>query len=122
MIIVECLIAIVEVLFYLAPLMIQLILYQIAKRCFKKIPLTATWWICFAVNTFLLLAFVIASNIYVYNSDKMYAYNGIITVIAWAPCYIVILIYGIIESVKAVKSDIKEKSADNTDDITADKI
>lgn len=85
-----------------APLIIQLILYPIAKRCFKKISSTLIWWVCFIVDTILL-------GISCMDMDY---FDDFIVMLIWSPWYIGVLIWGIVKSVIVAVKASKKKSDD----------
>lgn len=96
---------VVFIAFLGAPLLIQQILYQIMKLCFKKTPHPLMYTICLAVNT-ILLYMIKAWLSAPYNPDEMEpmdALDGALIMILWAPCYVVVLILCIIKIMKATK-------------------
>lgn len=115
----EFITGIFELLFFIAPpLTIQLILYPIAKLCFKKIPSHKIYTACLVVNTILLL---ILKQWYLSSQDPsemepLDAFDGIIITIIWAPFYIGVLMWCIIENVKAKKADQKDEIDQNEAD------
>lgn len=93
-----------------APLLIQWILFPIAKLCFKKAPSHKIYSVCLAVNTVLLF---MLKEMYLNSQnpnemEPMDAFDGIIIMALWSPWYIVILISCIIRIITAKKSDITE--------------
>lgn len=107
-----------EILFLIAPFAIQLILYHIAKLCFKKIPSHKIYSVCLVVNTILLF---IIGNWYLSSQDPsemdpLDAFDGIIIMMLWAPWYIGVLISCIIRNVIAKKSDKKDETDQNKAD------
>lgn len=95
------------------PLIIQLILYPIAKLFFKKIPSHKIYSVCLVINTILLIIFKkwLLSSPDPSEMDPMDAFDGMIITILWAPWYIGILISCIIRNVTAKKSE-KEDEID----------
>ena len=93
------------ILNYSAPLPIQLLLYSIARRIFRKAPDAAVYAICLAVTTALLYP------LYLWNItpldpdpiDKFDAFDGLIVLCLWAPWYLGLVIIGIVKLIKQIK-------------------
>lgn len=102
---------IVEILFVIEPLAIQLLLYFTTRFILKKYPKNKIYTACLIVTTVLL---AIEKNIYLDSQnpaemDAMDAFDGIVITIIWLPSYIGILISCIVRNImsnKAGKEDI----------------
>lgn len=97
-----------------APLSIQVIIYPLARLCFRKVPAFIIWWICFGVNNVLLFLFTVYESTNNLNDED--AFDDIIFMILWVPWYIGVLIWGIVKTVKADAKASKKRYENNTDD------
>lgn len=101
----------VALLLMFAPLIIQLILFPIAKKVFREVPMHWIYTICLAINTFLL--FILKEWLTSGNSSEskpMDAFDDIIIIATWSPWYIGVLISCIVRMVKARKSAETDKN------------
>lgn len=104
------------VLFFAAPLAIQLILFPVAKLIFKKTPSHRLYTVCFIINT-ILLFYIMNDYLNSVNSDEPFdAFDSLIISIMWAPFYIGIIISCNVRTAKASKSDeTKDDDQNNID-------
>ena len=103
------------VLFFVAPLAIQLVLFPIAKLIFRKTPSHALYTVCLIINTFLL--FLIKQdflNSLTYE-EPFDAFDSLIISIMWAPYYIGIVISCIVRTAKASKKENTDEEKENVD-------
>ncbi len=114
---------IVIFLFMAQPMVIQVILYSIAKLIFKKIPKHQLYDVCLVINTILL---ILERQYYLSMEDidtteAMDAFNDLILISMWLPWYIGVLIIGIVKIVKSRKNmtDKNSNSNSNQDNSTS---
>lgn len=92
-------------MFFIGPLL-QLLFYPFARLVLKKLPPPLLYWGCFVLNTVLLWLF---ANYEMSLQDPaeiepMDAFDGLIQILIWAPSYLGVLIFGIVTTVKYLKS------------------
>lgn len=107
---------IVIFLFIAQPMVIQMVLYSIAKLIFKKIPQHQLYVVCLVINTILL---ILERQYYLSVEDidemqAMDAFNDLVLIIMWLPWYIGVLIIGIVKIVKSRKNMTDKNSNSNS--------
>lgn len=118
----KILVEFVGLLLIAAPLTIQLILYPLARLCFKKVPAHVMYWLCFVVNT-ILLHMIKMSYLNSQDPAEMEAFDafdGLVMTLIWAPWYIGVLIWAIAKSIIAAKSKKNKESDSIADDNVID--
>lgn len=104
-----------DILFFVAPLAIQLVLFPIAKLIFRKTPSHELYTVCLIINTFLL--FLIKQD---YLNSLTYeepfdAFDSLIISIMWAPYYIGIVISCIVRTAIASKKENTDEEKETVD-------
>lgn len=103
------------VLFFVAPLAIQLVLFPVSKLIFRKTPSHELYTVCLIINTFLL--FLIKQD---YLNSLTYeepfdAFDSLFIFIIWAPYYIGIVISCIVRTAIASKKENTDEEKETVD-------
>ncbi|HAJ96784.1 MAG TPA: hypothetical protein DCO72_03505 [Ruminococcus sp.] len=119
---------IVIFLFIAQPMVIQVILYSIAKLIFRKIPQHQLYAVCLVINAILLILerqyYLSIEDIDQESMDELadFAFADLALITIWILWYIGVLIVGIVKFVKSRKNmtDENSNSNSNQDDSTSE--
>ncbi len=103
------------VLFFAAPLAIQLVLFPVAKLIFRKTPSHRLYTVCLIINTFLLF-FIKQDYLNSLTYEEPFdAFDDLIISVIWAPFYIGIIISCIVRTAIASKKENTDEEKETVD-------